>query len=92
MPGPSPAIIVIAIEASPPEERQSACAPEGVQTVPIVQPLRFVQSPFFIFPRDAGEERNGGWNGLNDLNVWNSFAAIPCRLTASIDTVLEGFL
>jgi hypothetical protein len=39
--------------------------------VQIVQPLRFAQSPFFIFPRDAGEERDGGWNGLNGLNVWN---------------------
>ena len=31
-------------------------------------------SPCFILPRDnAGEERGGGWNDWNGLNVWNSF-------------------
>ena len=55
---------------SPPERRQWAYD-SGVQTVQIVQPLRFVQSPFFIFPRDAGEERDGGLNGLNSLSVLN---------------------
>ena len=32
--------------------------------------------PFFILPRDAGEDTGGGLNGakrLNDLNVLNAF-------------------
>jgi hypothetical protein len=43
-----------------------------------------VQSPFFIFPRGAGEERDGGWNGLN---VLNPFAAHSLQAHPSIDTV-----
>jgi len=27
-----------------------------------------------ILPRDAGEEKGGGLNGLNDWNVWNKSA------------------
>src|SRR5215471_4158503 len=42
-----------------------------VPTVPAVQPLRSVQTPFLILPRDAGEEIGGGLNGLNDWNDWN---------------------
>src|SRR5882724_10237529 len=43
-----------------------------VPDVQAVQSLRYVQSPSFILPRVAGEERGGGWNCLNGLNVWNA--------------------
>jgi len=36
-----------------------------VQTVQVVQA---VQTPSFILPRDAGEERGGGLNGAKRLN------------------------
>jgi hypothetical protein len=44
-----------------------------MNTVPFVQ---YVQSPSLILPRDAGEERGGGWNGWNEakrLNGWNDW-------------------
>jgi hypothetical protein len=44
----------------------------NVQDVQAVQPLRSVQTPSCILPRDAGEERGGGLNDLNDLNDWNA--------------------
>jgi hypothetical protein len=30
-------------------------------------------APSFVLRRDAGEERGGGLNALNDLNVLNDF-------------------
>jgi hypothetical protein len=43
----------------------------SVQNVQAVQPLRTVQSPSFLLPRVAGEERGGGLSDLNGLNVLN---------------------
>jgi hypothetical protein len=40
--------------------------------VPTVQTVQIVQTPSFILPRDAGEERGRGLNVLNDWNVWNN--------------------
>ena len=45
-----------------------------VQDVQNVQPLRSIQSPSCILPRNGGEERGGGsndWNHLNGLNKLN---------------------
>jgi hypothetical protein len=42
--------------------------------VQIVQKVAIAQTPSFILPRDAGEERGEGLNGaerLNGLNVLN---------------------
>src|SRR3990172_7167478 len=49
--------------------------PPGLEHVPIVQAVQkvqIVQTPSFILPRVAGEERGGGWNGLNSLNELNA--------------------
>jgi hypothetical protein len=38
--------------------------------------LQGLDFPLFILPRvDAGEERGGGLNNLNDWNVWNDLNA-----------------
>src|SRR5262249_29761128 len=47
-----------------------------VPAVPIVPPLRSVQTPSFILPRDAGEERGEGLNGLNGWNDWNHYSYV----------------
>ena len=38
-----------------------------------------VQAPSFILPRDAGEERGGGLNRLNILNVGNNLNDLNLR-------------
>ena len=63
---------------------------DGVQIVQAVQPLRSAQTPSFVLPRDAGEERGRGlnglncWNGLNSiLNGWRPGLHCVMRFTSS---------
>jgi hypothetical protein len=54
-------------------------------TVQIVQPLRFVQSLFFIFPRVAGEERDGGLERLKRLERFEPVCSpVPPGLTVRL--------
>jgi hypothetical protein len=49
------------------------------------------RSPFFIFPRDAGEERDGGMIDLNDCAQMD--ARVDCRLESfgpAQDRLREG--
>ena len=52
-----------------------------VQEVPIVQP------PPFSSPAGAGEDRGGGFNGLNDLNVFNAM----CQSACALDHTMSAF-
>jgi hypothetical protein len=65
--------------------RQMKCKIQSVQNVQAVQPLRSVQTPASILPRDAGEDEGGGLIDLNGLNVLNGFSR--SYLHSSTDTV-----
>jgi hypothetical protein len=56
-----------------------------------VQAIQIVQTPSFILPRVAGEDRGEGLNVLNDLNVLNAYQTADAQAHNPNYTVINQY-